>query len=92
MVALTVRVSCRHVAPAPGCWYAHLGKYGSLITDPNRPPHCEQRPQAEVVLTSDQKIMPGKSVELYGELPGGRQLAGCHVTDVRGRERRWFEF
>lgn len=92
MVALTVRVSCWHMALAPACENKYEGKYASLIVDPDRPKYCEHRPQTKLVVTNDLKIMPGKSVELYGELPLNRSLHSCSVIEVRGREKRWLEF
>lgn len=46
----------------------------------------------ELTVTYEVTLLPGKSASLYAELPAGRVLDSCSVREVRGREKRWFEY
>lgn len=97
LVATRVEISCLHSAPRPDCdsGKKYKGRYSSLIVTAEdlANPQCRYIPLGtELVVTHEATLLPGKSGNLYAELPAGRVLASCWVKEVRGREKRWFEF
>lgn len=74
-----VAVKSAKVKPRAGVYY--------------EPSNCRFIPLGtEVLVTHEAPLLPGKAASLYAELPAGRVLDSCSVKEVRGRERRWFEF
>lgn len=46
----------------------------------------------EVRVKSGDALLPGKSTALYAEIPDGQIVDSCSISEVRGREKRWFNF
>lgn len=55
-------------------------------------PYVRSAPRVGVRSKVQEKVLPGKSVQVYFEVPAGQEVDHCSLDDLRGREKRWFEF
>jgi hypothetical protein len=98
LVASSIEVVCRHSAPQKNCGevkgkgITFTGPYASLITGPDMSPCYISLASEEMVVSKQITLSPGKSTNFYAEIPDGQKVSSCDVQEVRGREKRWFNF
>lgn len=101
-VASSIEVSCFHSGTRPICPEKDAGKYSSLIVTPEQVEKSKKEffldpcryisLGIEIRVKSGDTVPPGKSTALYAEIPNGRTVDSCSISEVRGREKRWFNF
>jgi hypothetical protein len=59
---------------------------------PNYHGHIVARASASVRSRVQEKLLPGKNVEVYLEVPAGEEVDDCRLGDLRGRAKKFYEF